>query len=356
MFARRALLGALLLATIAAVLTTTVAETDSAINARRYEGNLIANGYTTYLITAGPNATLTPANCLSLHVIDGVRAVLWVTQAQNEHLFSPAGPVVAASTAGGDIGDYLAITDPAAAHAWTGQQTLIDPANQAIPPGRATTALRITGGQTGTSGFGSVLGHNALVAHLTSLGQGFQGNAIILGTPPASAQSCDIVVATAHRDQAAANIRIAFPASAGFGQQWVLSNADQFISPETQFDQRTSQWFWLAATVVVVALWSLYLRLRRPETALYAVAGLRTGQLTQLVLAELLMLLATAAALVTVVYGLSCLRAHTTSADAWVGIAAALRSLIAGGLAGTVLTLAHAHHARVESLSSLKDR
>jgi len=179
---------------------------------------------------------------------------------------------------------------------------------------------------------------------------------VVFGAAPSSAQSCDLIVEEGQRDAASAAASVVFPPENGYSDQWTLANASDFQAPHSYFDARPSQWYWFAATLVFLFVWSPYLRLRRRETALYAIAGLKTIELSVLINAELVILGVTVAIVSATVVWLALLLHPLPFADVGVGIIAATRYLLAAILASLVIGVHVAYMSGTSTLARLQDR
>jgi hypothetical protein len=330
---------------------STFGEASATRDATEYADGLVSTGYTTYLVgvNEGANAKLTPDDCRALSAVPGVKASVWLGPDTTVRLWSTAGQPLVVRAAGGDVGPFLAMADPAAAAKWHGQSVLLDRANPIATA--ATGDIHVRWIDAGRRATVTLLG-----AHLTSAGGGQEGNAWLLAAPPSSVKTCVARVDEEARAQVAATVAAAFPASHGYSGQWALPNADAFEAPRARFESRVAQYFWLAGVLVAATVWALYLRLRRAEIAVYAVAGLSARQLWIMIGTELATLIASACALLSVSVG-GLAATHALARDSLaVGVRSGARCLMAVTLCGLVLAAWAASNARSSTLDALKDR
>lgn len=280
---------------------------------------------------------------------------MWLTQGVSEELFSGGGPTIVVSQIGGDVLKFLAITDPGAARRWKGEQALVDPANPVVAGRTQGFAVSVVG-SAGASSTLRAITLKALAVHLTTLGAGEQGDMVIFGVPPSSVASCELLVSETDRVAVAQAVPVVLPPENGYSEQWALTNASDFQPPHAYFDSRASQWYWLAATMMILLLWGLYLRLRRSEIALYAVAGLSTGDLSVLLGTEFAIVILSAASLCTLATGVAFALHHFQMGDVSVGVIAGGRCLLASIFAAVAISVCVASGARTSTLEGLQDR
>lgn len=108
--------------------------------------------------------------------------------------------------------------------------------------------------------------------------------------------------------------------------------------------------------MMILLLWGLYLRLRRSEIALYAIAGLSTGDLSVLLGVEFTVIALTAAGLCTLVTGVAFALHHFPMEDIGVGVIAGGRCLLASILLAAAISVRAAGRARTSTLEGLQDR
>ena len=354
--ARRGLTAALVALFAAVLVGLLVAETDATVDVRSYGRRLADQGWTTFLVGRQPqsaSAVLTPGDCTGLAHARGVRAALWVGPAGTYRLWAADGPGLQVRRVGGDVAAFIAVADPAAARAWRGEQLLIDRTNPVVAgTGRAVVPLRLLPDD------GRAPAHvvPALAATLTRLGGGQQGNALLAGPPTGEVDFCAVVADEDARDAVVRQVRTAFPAARGYTQQWTLGEADAVDAPRARFESRLTRWAWLAGAAALVAVWGLYLRVRRGEVALYAVAGVRAPGLVLLLGAELLVVAAAGVAFTVALAGGVLAAGRAEPADLAVGAIGAARCLVAAVPAAGALVVLAALRARSSTLEGLKDR
>lgn len=334
-----------------------VSETNSAVANRTYDRQLALAGYSVLSVSATDGVTLTAANCLSLHGIHGVLAALWLAKAQPAEWYNSSGPVVAIRQVGGDISTFLAITNPGRVSRWDGAPLLVDIASSVVDGKDRPFPVRFQ-----LDG-GPLVATTAFPVELTMFGQGLQGNAVVISaragpsnSPPTEIESCLLITDEELRAQVPPAIPGVFPPSQGYSAQWVLTNADSIESPKRRFEQRQTQWAWLLSGLTFVALWGIYLRLRRSEIAVYAVAGLRTGHLTILAGAELIIILGLGVGFAGAVFLFDALRYNVEPSDISVGLQSGARFVILALAGGLAVTISRGSEVVSATLDSLQDR
>ncbi len=333
--------------------TVFTGETNAATDVRTYRHDLIAQGFSTYLLSTAPatSATLTPRDCTSQSALSGVQAAIWLTKSVDQHLHTPAGPIVEVGAVGGDIRGFLLSTSPTSTTSWSGEQTLLDTASPLAGTG-PPHATRLVIASTNPHARPNAV----WTATLTALGPAEEGNIRVMVAPPAHAESCAFIVDDTRRTEITRAILGAYPSSSGYTTQWALANADDFPTPQSRYESRPSQYYWLAAAVVLVALWSFVLRIRRPDTTLYALSGLKARHLLLMLGGEAIALTLAGVTLAALVLLLVVRHGDVSSLDVSVGVTALARSLMAtlGGV--LVVTAATSLLAAWNTFDALRDR
>lgn len=365
--ARAILTLAVVLSIAALAWTVAAAEADSAVSSAKYGHTLLERGYDTYSTTVGQGqGTISSGDCLALDTVPGIEAAVWIGQIRNLALFAPNGPSISVADAGGDIEAFLRVVDPRAARAWNGQPVVIDQGNPVATTDGRSFAVRLAGSNADadsvvTERAGTVAAVRStllpsITAELTALGSGFQGGALLVGGRRSTVQACDVLVSERIRSQTPGIVGTAFPVALGYSEQWVLPNAADFESPHSRFEGRISQWLWLYAAAISFGIWLLYMRLRRSEFGLYAMAGVGTTRLALMLAVEGLVFVGCAALISGVTFACSLWRAAMPRSLGFVGWIAGARYLLSISIAIIFLALVLAAYIHRVSVELLKDR
>ena len=103
-------------------------------------------------------------------------------------------------------------------------------------------------------------------------------------------------------------------------------------------------------------LWLLVLRIRRADHAVYVISGLGPTALTTLAVAEMLIVIATAATISAAVTAITLHTHHIDPAAAATGLASATRALVAATLLGATWCWHTGRRTPVIVLDIIKDR
>jgi hypothetical protein len=206
------------------------------------------------------------------------------------------------------------------------------------------------------AGSGGLSTTKALTVELTALGAGATGNAMVVDDRTGAVSACAMFVDSVFRNEVLSSVDVAFPAVLGFSHRWAMSNAEKFEAPADRFERRPSQYYWLGFALVFMALWTLSLRNRRSDYALYAILGLRRTKIATLAVIELLAIL---------LFGWVCFLAVSTLKVAFwntpvrftrTGFASAARNAIAMCLLGIVGCWYVAGRTAASAVEAIKDR
>lgn len=339
----------LVIAVAATAAWTSEVNTIAAVDA--YSHELHSIGYATLSIEHddATDPLLSTDVCQSLGEIDGVLAAVAMRSPTNYRLAAPAGPNLLLGAANVDIIEFLHRLDATRLDTWAGAQLLIDENSSAAShrPGEYPIQVIADDGTTN--------GAQALTVSLTALGTGSSGLAIAIDNTPGPVDACYLLVSTPLRHRVVASVSAALPAHEQFTNRWVLPSADRFQTPHERFDERPSQWYWIAATAAGIALCAAQLRLRRADHALYAIGGLSRPKIAALTTAELLTPLWAGLAIATLALGIS-EHTSTTDRELWIGWVTLGRATIATTLAAAILAWTTAHTAVTRALDAVKDR
>jgi hypothetical protein len=329
-------------------------EVSASVQIRNYGYDLQRHGYFTLLLHPQEETSdvrLTTADCASAGASPGVIAALAVSPVDEPYrLWATTGPEVPTQVVSGDVGAFLTATSHRPISAWEQANAVLDQASPLhVPPSTGPFPLSISG----TRDTSTVL---AVTADLSALGSGMQGNLMIVDNRPGPVKGCAFLVDERHRFPVVKAISTAFPPDLGYAAVWALPNADQFDTPTRRFESRTSQWFWMLAWAMGTLVWAGFLRIRRPEFALYAVCGLGWRRVSTIAVGELLMIVVMAfASAAAAVVGLTL--AHGTRwPDLVVGVLAGTRFGVAALLGCTAVAVHAGINATRGTLDALKDR
>lgn len=329
-------------------------EVSASVQIRNYGHDLQRHGYFTLLLhpqEETSDARLTSADCSAAGTVPGVIAALSVTPiAEPYRLWAASGPEVPTQVVAGDVGAFLRATSQGSATVWQRADAVLDTASPLnVSRGAEAFPLRlIDAGRAST-----VL---AVAADLSALGSGTQGNLVVVDNRPGQVKGCALLVDERHRHAVLEAVTTAFSPSQGYAAVWALPNADQFDAPTTRFEARTSQWFWVMAWAVATLLWAGYLRIRRPEFALYAICGLGWRRVAAIAAVELLAVWSTALGSATAAFAGLALTHSTHWADLTVGVLAGARFGVAALLGCTAMAVHAGVSATRSTLDALKDR
>jgi hypothetical protein len=351
--ARPTLAAGLIVATAGLLIGTTVTETSATIEVRNYERGLINSGYGTLLIEQDNplGNSLDSELCDELDEIDGVTAAVGLREPEQWTLWTPGGPPVPVREVSGDVIEFFRQANAAGVGAWRTAQTLVDLDSYAASPQRGEYPLTLV--QQGSQAQSASM---ALTVRLTSLGAGSAGNMITIGVPEGPVSACALFVPTAGRDLVTRSVEIATPVLDGFSHRWALPSAEQFETPIKRFHSRPSRFFWAGASACFSIVALLYLRLRRSELALYAVAGLRTGRIWFLAAVELAVVVIGGSTIALLSITLLNHAHDIDPGDARVGWTSMARTLSTMVSTSVVAVALSAHRAATSALDALKDR
>jgi len=354
--ARLGLTMAMVLAATSFLTATMVTETNAAVETRSYDRHLASLGYYILMVGTAKDAPtpLTTADCDALGAINGVRAALWLGPAGDGRWIDENGPPVPIRAIGGDVEQFLAISNPTRVSSWDGASLLID-------EGSVMAAGRI--GDSFTVRFhpanGAAVSSPAMVVSLTMLGSGMAGNAVVVTSSVGKRRPVEVCLVIADgeaRSGAMAAVSVVYPATSGYTHRWVLGNADQFESPTGHFEHRQSQWMWLIAAAAFLVFWGMNLRLRRPEFGVYAISGAQPRDLLILMGTEFAAIIGVSVGLTTIVVGAKAVSTGVEISDLAVGIRAASRFLIMVIVGSGALTMSECSRLLSSGLETLKDR
>lgn len=344
----------LLVSTVVVAVAATLAwaaEVNSVAAIDAYSRDLHSTGYATLSVEYddSTNPQLSTDTCRSLGTINGVLAAVAMRSATEYRLATPAGPTLLVGAASSDIIDFLYRLDPTRLQTWAGAQVLIDQNSYAASHRGHQYPLQLIDAD----------GHSnrpdALTVSLTAFGAGSSGVAIAIDNRPGPVDACYLLVSAPLRNRVIASVNGALPAHEQFTSNWLLPSANRFQAPHERFDERPSQWYWIATAAVCVALCSAQLRLRRADHALYAIGGLTRSKIAVLSTAELLTPLWTGLALTALTLGVS-EHTNTTDRELWIGWVTLGRTAIAATLAAAILAWTTAGVASMRALDTIKDR
>jgi hypothetical protein len=280
-----------------------VTELRSTADALVYSDFLRDNGFDTYLVKpsdANNAEPLTDDICRSLRPVPGVKAVAWAKGPLPAHLHSQAGPFVNVLLIDGDFHKMARFLNPGASPTLESTAALLDTSYRAVPfRPDGSTGFRLTT----AAGVYSIAAQSM---QLGGLGRLAASSLVASTTIRGPIDACFLAVARDDRQIVVNTVDAAAPSLRGYSRQWILANAEKFELPERRFDARISHWYWLAATLIMTLPWLFYLRLRRPDFAVYAIGGATYLRLVALACAEGLMVVIpgtaiTAAAMVATV-------------------------------------------------------
>jgi hypothetical protein len=369
---RPLLTGGLAVLLSAALLSVTVAESNAVTDVRRYEDELVATGFATLFVQASGQALsgLTTDDCAAVGELPGVRAGFSLVGQSVARRWTVDGPLLATITVTGDVVGYLRLVEPARMRESVAAQAFVDTDAAAAssgaqgeyvlrlvatdadnePPPSAATAL----GDPPSSPMAATV--RAVRVPLTSLGTGSVGSTLLVTHARGAVQSCVLFVDLEARAAVAAAVETALPAASGFSNQWALPGADNLDTPRERFEQRPSQYYWLAAVIVFTVLWAFQLRIRRSDHALYAVVGLRSTGITVMIVLELAITVVVAAGSAALIVALATTTRSGTYDSLGIGIDSAQRALIGSAVCAAAWSWQHAQRTTASALNALKDR
>ncbi len=257
-------------------------EYNSAAHALNVGASLRADGMYTLIVEATNGRQINADDCLALGRSPGIESSVALAGPIQAHLYEPAGPLVPTWLATGPLVRFAAsITLQPPPHIGTAGAVIdVDSTLGAVGSHR-NIALALPNSPTADH-------VDAVVYDLAALGDGFSGNALIPATSGSAAPSfCMMSIAPDAREASLELAQRAFPSVGGYSAHWALSNADKFQSGQDVFDDRPSQWGWVAVIVLMVVVYLMYLRLRRSDLAVYAANGMNPTGVTFLAGVEL---------------------------------------------------------------------
>jgi hypothetical protein len=232
---------------------------------------------------------------------------------------------------------------------WSGAQLFFDWASSAASiSSTGEYDVIVTGSDNGAV--------RSLTVTLTALGAGASGNAVLVDMRTGTASACAAFIDSKDRAAVIQSVDVAFPAVLGYSRQWAMPNADRFETPEVRFEQRPSHFYWLWSAVVFTALWTLHMRIRRADYALYAILGLTRRRISAMAMGELLAILLVGSICVAVVSTAGIWLRNTPPESMRVGILSMTRAVLAMSLLGIVSCWYLAGAAAAGALDAIKDR
>jgi hypothetical protein len=345
---RLALMIALVCLTLSILASVLVAEANTASEVRRYADSLASSGFGTMFVLADESrgTPLDPSDCMALARISGVRAAIGIGQPISYHLWSNGGPLLSAYPASGDLVRFVSAINPRISTKFDAAQVFVGASLPTLGDRTSPYLLRVEGS-------GQLFDVTGMTVDLGALGGSYSAATLFADPAPRQEAACVLVVRNNAREHVLISVGSAMPLLAGYSTQWALTNAEKFELPRDRFERRSSQWLWIGAAVLLAVVWALFLRLRRPEYALYSVAGLTTWEIFCLAALELIFVYAP-----SLLAGLLLARRHgdIAPADLFVGFESAARAIAAGAGMSLALCWNMAFATTGSTLDAIKDR